>query len=108
MSPRKKPPTTWKVIELKLARMFGTKRNVDTHGYDFKTNRIIAEVKHRKAMPAWIEDAWKQIKAEYDLDWRINHARKGTPVVFLHKKGQPIDRTWVLTQAKYLKELLDD
>ena len=110
------PDKTWKSIERKLARMFGTERNQDTHGFDFRTNKIIAEVKHRKAMPVWIENAMVQVEQFRRVCIKIVGEPSGkpflsqgtrTPILFLHKKGQAIEDTLAVMRASDLKRLLD-
>ena len=96
------PDKTWKSIERKLARMFGTERNQDTHGLDFLTDRIAAEVKHREFFPNWLMDAMAQIEVAYQPVIRR------IPVLFLHMKGQPIGKTLAVMSADDLKKLLDD
>ena len=96
-----KQTTTWKSVERKLARMFGAERNQDTHGYDFKTEFIIGEVKHRDTLPKWIEDAMSQVELADTGDDDL------LPVVILHAKGQRFDDCYAFVRVSNMSRLHD-
>ena len=97
-----KQTSTWKSVERRLARMFGTERNQDTHGYDFKTEFIIGEVKHRDTLPKWIEDAMAQVDlaSATDGDGLL-------PVVILHAKGQRFEDCYAFIRVSNMSRLHD-
>ena len=95
----------WKACERKVAALLGGRRipvsgrgrgdNPDIHHELFSI-----EVKSRKTIPAWLEDAMRQAEASV-TDGRL-------PVVVLHQDHRPYTESLVLLRlsdfADYLKE----
>ena len=75
--------TLWKQTERKLAQLLGGQR-IPVHSTsgvacDVSTPTLSCEVKERKDLPAWLEDAVDQSKTNCEAN--------KMPVVILHKKG---------------------
>ena len=73
---------TWKAVERRIARAFGTERTGCTGQAtpDFETDWIVAEIKHRKALPKWLAGALEQV---------LGHKRDAKlPIVILHEKSK--------------------
>ena len=111
----------WKSVELRLARYFGTERIPRTGKpvEDFRTDRLIAEVKHRKKLPKWIleavEDAEEYENAmmcEVCYDPLLGALRatrdssKRIPIAILHEKQMKIEDSLVVIRAKDFRRLL--
>ncbi len=95
----------WKACERKVAALLGGKR-VPVSGRargdapDVLHDGLSIEVKSRKKLPAWIEDAMKQAEAS---------AKDGQlPVVILHQDGHKYRNAFVVCRfgefAGYLEE----
>jgi len=93
------PDKTWKSVERKICRFFGTereKREGERGWPDGVTDTLKIQVKHRKSFPAWLTGALVELEA-----WPDDKGR--TPILCLHSKNQRIEDTLVITRAKYLK-----
>jgi Holliday junction resolvase len=95
----------WKACERKVATLLGGIRvpvsgRSRGHSPDIQHECLSIEVKSRKKLPAWIEDAMKQAEAS---------AKNGQlPVTVLHQDGRKYRDSFVVCQlrdfAGYLKE----
>ncbi len=86
---------TWKAIERRIARRFGTRRTGPTGKPvpDVIAGGLSIEVKSRKAMPAWLYEAMAQAQR--------NAAAETMPAVILHRLG---DRTGADLVVMYLDD----
>ena len=95
----------WKACERKVAALLGGIRIPVSgrgrgHSPDFRHERFSIEVKSRKKLPAWLEDAMRQAEAS---------ARDGQlPVAVLYQDGRKYRDSFVVCRlgafAGYLKE----
>lgn len=69
---------TWKAVERRTARALGLERTgcTGTATPDCEDERLVVEVKHRKALPAWLKQALAQAQ---------QHAHGRTAIVVLHE-----------------------
>ena len=100
------PEKLWKKIERAFCRFFGTERYLQKgkNVPDGMTEHLIIEVKHRKQLPKWIYEAWNGL-----LDKReaaIDDDKIRLPLLCLHKKGDGIPESLVITSAAHFKYLL--
>lgn len=77
--------STWKAVERAVAEILGGERVPVTgrargSAPDIAHESLAIEVKHRKAMPAWLLDAMAQAVAS-------KRAPEQLPIVVLHPKG---------------------
>ena len=92
----------WKGCERKVAALLGGKRVPVSgrgrgHSPDIHHERLSIEVKSRKKLPAWIEDAMKQAEA---------CAHDGQlPLVVLHQDGQRYQEALIVMRLKVLLSL---
>ncbi len=90
---------TWKHSERMVAKLLGGERT----GCNGESRRDVehpvwsVEVKHRKALPAWLHDA--MLQAIIEADGR-------TPVVVLHEKGQRYADSYVVMSLKDFRDHL--
>lgn len=91
--------TTWKATERRVARRFGSQRS-GPRGQgvpDVITGKYSIEVKTRKRLPDWLQDA---------LDQAERNALPDTlPVVVLHEIGRRSEHDWVLMDMKTFERL---
>jgi len=87
----------WKACERKVAALLGGKRvpvsgRARGHSPDIEHERLSIEVKSRKQLPAWIEDAMNQAEA----------CAKDTqlPLVVLHQDGQRYKEALIVMRLK--------
>jgi hypothetical protein len=95
----------WKACERKVAALLGGTRipvsgRGRDHSPDIHHERLSIEVKSRRKLPAWLEDAMRQAEAS---------AKDGqVPVVVLHQDGRKYRDSFVVCRlrdfAGYLKE----
>lgn len=73
---------TWKQVERRVAGVLGGERTGPTGraGPDVVTSWCVAQVKHRRKLPAWLKTALDGICAQAG-DWQL-------PIVVLHERGQ--------------------
>ena len=89
----------WKACERKVAALLGGKRVPVSgrgrgHSPDIEHERLSIEVKNRKRLPAWIENAMKQAEA---------CAQDGQlPLVILHQDGQRYQEALLIMRLKHL------
>jgi len=88
---------TWKAVERKYAEMFGGKRipitgRIRGSAPDIQHEWLSFEVKHRKALPAWIHDAMNQAEM----------SKKGNqlPIVILHQNRMKYEEGFVVLRVK--------
>ena len=92
----------WKACERKVAALVGGTRipvsgRARGHSPDIHHERLSIEVKSRKKLPAWIEDAMKQAEA---------CAHDGQlPLVVLHQDGQRYQEALIVMRLKVLLSL---
>lgn len=86
------PDATWKAAERKLATLLGGERvgPAGTPQPDVVTPTLVAEVKHRKALPRWLLDAVEQARAQRDI--------QRMPVAILHQKGQRYEHSLLVVR----------
>lgn len=77
--------TTWKAVELRIAKMIGGERvpitgRIRGSAPDIEHDKLSVEVKHRKQLPGWLKDAMDQAVKSIKGD--------RTPVVILHECGK--------------------
>ena len=87
----------WKACERKVAALLGGKRvpvsgRSRGHSPDIHHERFSIEVKSRKKLPAWIEDAMKQAEA-CAQDRQL-------PLVVLHHDGQRYQEALIIMRLK--------
>ena len=87
----------WKGCERKVAALLGGKRVPVSgrgrgHSPDIHHERLSIEVKSRKKLPAWIEDAIKQAEA-CAQDRQL-------PLVVLHQDGQRYQEALIVMRLK--------
>ena len=90
---------TWKAVERKVAKEFGTQRTGPQGRAvpDVITGQYSIEVKTRKTLPAWLHEAMGQAE---------RNAVEGTePVVVLHQIGQRHDDDMVVISFKVFKAI---
>ena len=87
----------WKACERKVAALLGGTRvpvsgRARGHSPDIHHERLSIEVKSRKKLPAWLEDAMEQAEA---------CARDGQlPLIVLHQDGQRYEDTLIVMRLK--------
>lgn len=83
----------WKNVERVIARRLGGERvgNRGSASPDVVSSWLAVEVKHRKALPAWLKDAIAQAKAT---------AGDKLPLVVLHESGRWHDGDLVLLRLR--------
>ena len=92
------PDKTWKSVERRICRFFGTERLLHEGRQgepDGISDRFTIQVKHREKFPNWLMSA-------LDDTERFNKGER-IPIVCLHSKGQRIEDTLVITRVKYLR-----
>lgn len=90
--------TTWKATERAISKRLAGQRvgNQGAATPDVVTPWCSIEVKHRKELPAWLQDAMRQAVA---------NARPETlPVVILHQCGQRHDNDLVMLRLRDFQE----
>ena len=93
--------STWKHCERMVAKLLGGVRtgcNGESRR-DIEHPRWSVEVKHRKDMPKWIDDAYAQ--SELEKEHRV-------PIVVLHRKGEKYDDCYVLMKLIDFKEIFNE
>ena len=88
------PDAAWKAHERAIATRFGTTRigPQGREGPDVITDWLCIECKERDGLPAWIEDALKQVKAQTPKD--------KLAIVVAHHKGKNHDNDIVMLTLK--------
>ncbi len=87
----------WKACERKVAALLGGKcgpvsSQARGHSPDIEHQRLSIEVKSRKQLPAWIEDAMKEAEA-YAQGRQL-------PLVVLHQDGQRYEEALMVMRLK--------
>ena len=104
------PEKLWKKIERAFCRFFGTERYLQKgkNVPDCMTMNLIIEIKHRKQLPNWIDLAWNGLLVKRDNIQRIqpDPDQIRIPILCLHKKGDGIPESLVITSAANFKYLL--
>lgn len=96
---------TWKAVEREIARRLGGERvpitgRVRGSAPDIAHERWAVEVKHRKALPAWLWEA---------VDQAVRAARDDQlPVVILHQHGCWHDNDLVVIRLRDFTEWFGD
>ncbi len=89
----------WKACERRVAELLGGERVPVSgrgrgHSPDIRHERLSIEVKNRKRLPAWIENAMKQAEA---------CAQEGQlPLVVLHQDGQRYQDALLIMRLKHV------
>ena len=98
------PDKSWKATERAVARLLGGER-VPINGRirgrsepDIEHERLSLEVKHRRTIPAWIEDALAQAESS-STDGKL-------PVAVLHGNGARYGKSLCVLRLESLQELL--
>lgn len=97
---------TWKSVERAIASLLKGKRvpvTGRTRGSapDIAHRTLSIEVKHRKAYPAWLLDAYDQAEKSN------NKAKTKLPIVILHMKGIKYEDSLVVLKLKDFIKLHD-
>ena len=102
------PEKLWKKIERAFCRYFGTERYLQKgkNVPDGMTDYLIIEVKHRKQLPKWIYEAWGGLLAKREAALATDDDKIRIPLLCLHKKGDGIPESLVITSAAHFKYLL--
>ena len=90
------PDATWKAVERAIARVLSGRR-ISNHALgqqtpDVETDAYSIEVKHRKRLPAWIEDAVTQAER--------NATPGKLPLAVLHESGRRHDNDLVVVRLR--------
>lgn len=96
-----KPPSTWKSVERKIAKIFGVERTgpLGDGVPDCISDPFAVEIKHGAAapVPKWLSEAMDQ--AERNAPGRLS------PVVVLHPKGWRIEDSLVVMRLSEFRDL---
>ncbi len=103
MATNKSMRARWKAAERELAERLNGKRvpvTGRTRGSapDIEHTVFGLEIKTRKALPLWLEDAMDQAKACSRTNGKV-------PMVILHKVGDRFDKAMVIVQFSDLEHL---
>ena len=90
----------WKNVELQFARRFGVERNQDTHGPDFFTDRLSAEVKHRKSPAIQTVERWLKQSIDNAIDGLL-------PILIVHRKRDRFDDAIVSMKMSHFLKLVN-
>ena len=90
----------WKNVERAIARRLGGER-MSNHALglqmpDVETTAYSVEVKHRKALPAWLESAMRQAEA--------NATPGKLAIVVLHESGRRHENNLVVVRMRDFEE----
>ena len=93
------PDKTWKAVERRIARQFGTERTGPQGRAvsDVITGEFSIEVKTRKLIPLWLHAAMDQAER--------NAVENTMPVVVLHQVGQRSDHDLVVMSLAMFRKL---
>jgi hypothetical protein len=100
--------TTWKKVELEVARRLGGNRlpitgRIRGSAPDGETAWLCIEVKHRKTLPKWLHNAMEQavlsVLSKEDRQHKI-------PIVVLHEKYKAHDENFVIMRQQDFENLL--